>query len=200
MRTVQRKKDFEMRWIDAALIFLGLSLDSFVVMMNKGATIRDLSFGKTLAYALIHVVMNLAAVLVGYGISYGLKGIMSVHIQALTGCLIIFGMGVFLATRAWKYRDTEEKLDRDFDYGKCAVLAAWTCIDTLFIGACFCFNGVSLGVSLLLAGVITFLTIFLAMRIGYRWGSGYSRPVAMTGGILMIIFSIYLLSVFLLQR
>ena len=185
-----------MRWIDALLIFIGLTLDSFVLMMNKGARVRDLGLPKTLAYTLIFTVINLLAVLLGYGISSVFKGIMPLRIQALTACLIIFGMGIFVATRAWKYRDTEEKLDRSFDYAKCAVLAGWTSIDTLLIGACFRFYDISLGFSLLLAGAVTFLSTFLSLRIGYRYGSRFSRPVAMAGGVMMVGFSIYLLTLF----
>ncbi|MBR2793264.1 MAG: manganese efflux pump, partial [Solobacterium sp.] len=106
------------------------------------------------------------------------------------------GMGVFLATRAWKYRDAEEKLDRDFDWQRCLYLAAGTSIDTLFLGAGFSFYGLPLSQSLLLAGAVTLITILAALRIGYRFGSGYSRPVAMAGGVLLAGFSIYLLSMF----
>lgn len=182
--------------IHALLIFLGLSLDSFVIMMNKGSVVRDLTVKKSVIYTLIHVFTNLLAVLLGYGISSLFKGIMPARIQMFTACLIIFGMGVFLATRAWKYRNAEEKLDRSFNWKRCLLLAAGTSIDTLFLGAGFSFYGVPLGTSLLLASAVTFVTILAALRIGYRWGSGYSRPVAMAGGILMIGFSIYLLSLF----
>lgn len=185
-----------MELIHALLIFLGLSLDSFVIMMNKGSVVRDLSLRKSVQYALIHVVTNLAAVLLGYGISSLLKGIMPARIRGFSACLIIFGMGVFLATRAWKYRNAEEKLDKSFDWKRCFALAAGTSIDTLFLAAGFSFYGVPLYVSLLLAGTVTFVTILAALRIGYRWGSGYSRPVAMAGGILMIGFSVYLFSLF----
>ncbi len=185
-----------MELIHALLIFLGLSLDSFVIMMNKGSVVRDLTLKKSVQYALIHVAANLAAVLLGYGISSLLKGIMPGRIQIFTACLIIFGMGVFLATRAWKYRNAEEKLDRNFNWKRCFVLAAGTSIDTLFLAAGFSFYGIPLGQSLLLAGAVTFVTILAALRIGYRWGSGYSRPLAMAGGILMVSFSIYLLSLF----
>ena len=185
-----------MEFIHALLIFLGLSLDSFVIMMNKGATVRDLTMKKSVIYALIHVFTNLLAVLLGYGISSLLKGIMPARIQIFTACLIIFGMGVFLATRAWKYRDAEEKLDRDFDWQRCLYLAAGTSIDTLFLGGGFSFCGLPLSQSLLLAGAVTFISILAALRIGYRFGSGYSRPVAMAGGVLLAGFSIYLLSMF----
>ena len=183
-----------MELIHAVLIFLGLSLDSFVIMMNKGATVRDLSLRKSVLYALIHVCTNILAVILGYGISFLLKGIMPARIQVFTACLIIFGMGVFLATRAWKYRNAEERLDRNFDWKRCLVLAAGTSIDTLFLAAGFSFYGIPLAESVLLAGSVTFITILTALRIGYIWGSGYSRPVAMAGGVLMAGFSVYLLS------
>ena len=49
---------------------IGLALDDFILMMGKGATLKDLTTEKTMAYAGIFGSVNLAAALIGCGLYY----------------------------------------------------------------------------------------------------------------------------------
>lgn len=182
-----------MTFFHALLIFLGLSLDSFVLMMNKAATVRELTVKKSLGYALICAAVDVVAVLAGYGISMMFKGQLVKKANMAVACLIIFAIGIYLCIKAYQFKDLEEKLDPDFSYKQCLKLAVETTMDTLFLGVCFSLMGISMFQGVYLAFLVSFVTIFIALYIGYTQGSRFSKGFGMSGGILMIIFSLFLL-------
>lgn len=185
-----------MTFFHALLIFLGLSLDSFVLMMNKAATIRNLTLTRSLLYTLIYACVDVVALLCGYGISMMFKDSLKPKGSMVISCLIIFAIGIYLCAKSWHSNDLEERLDPNFGLRECLKLAFETTLDTLFLGVCFSLLEIGIGRGVMLAFIVSFITIFVAMYIGYRQGSRYSKVFGMSGGILMIIFSLYLLVVY----
>ena len=55
---------------------IGLALDDFILMMGKGATLKDLTTEKTTAYAGIFGFVNLCAALIGYLIALLFGGLL----------------------------------------------------------------------------------------------------------------------------
>lgn len=188
----QERRLYSMGLFQALLIIIGLSLDSFVLMMNKGAVVRNLTIRKSLIYALIFSITDVVAVCIGYGISYFRKGIMSDSFEASIACLIILSMGIFLITSAYKKTNIVERLDKYFNEKNCFRLALGTSIDTLFLSVGFSFLGISLARGVYLTFIVTFISVLAALRVGYTEGSVYTRAVGMSGGALMIILSLYL--------
>lgn len=181
-------------------IFIGLSLDCFVVMMQKGATLRNLTPQKTFKCAALVAAENALAVAVGYGCGEAAGMIVpDGRIEISTACLIILAIGIFLMTKAYKSGRFEEKLDKDFDMRKCAIIGFWTSLDTLFLGVGFSFLGISLFGAVIMAFLVTFATVLVAMQIGYLMGAGYQRAVGMSGGAMMIVFSMYIMVQFVLK-
>lgn len=186
--------------LQAIVIFIGLSLDSFIVMMQKGAQLANFSMGKKALYALVYAVVNACMVALGYGLSTTFKGIIpDGKLEFAIACLIIVSCGVWLMTKSFKNKNFVEKVDHDFDMRKLIRLAVYTSIDTLFVGAGFSLLEIAFGGVVLLSSVISFITVFLAMEIGYNLGASYQRVVGMLGGALMIIFSMYLMAVLVLK-
>lgn len=185
-----------MTFFHALLIFLGLSLDSFVLMMNKAATIREVTWKKTLGFSLIYAVVDVCAVLAGYGVSMMFKGQLAKKYSMAIACLIIFAIGIYLCIKGYQFKDMEEKLDPDFGFSQCLRMAVETTMDTLFLGVCFSLMGITLLQGVELSFLVSFITIFAAISIGYTQGSRFSKAFGLSGGILMIIFSLYLLVVY----
>ena len=182
------------------VIFIGLSLDSFIVMMQKGAQLAIFSVGKKALYALVYACTNCLMFITGYGISLTFKGaIPDGRLEIAIACLIIVTCGVWLMTKSFKSKGFVEKVDHEFDMKKLLRLAVYTSIDTLFIGAGFSLLGLSFPYSVLISFVISFITVFFAMEIGYNLGASYQRSVGMLGGALMVIFSLYLMAVHVLK-
>ena len=179
--------------IQATMIFIGLSLDSFVIMMKKGATVRKLQTKDLLLYALIYSVADVFAVLVGYLVSFIFKDVLSGELEISIACLIMFAIGVFLCVKSAKDCTFEEKLDKDFGYKQCFTMAAVTSLDTLFLGVGFSFLGLSMLRAVVLAFCVTFIAIVAAMKISYSQGARYQRVIGIVGGSLIIAFCLFIL-------
>ena len=102
-------------------------------------------------------------------------------------------------TKSFKSKDFVEQVDHEFNMRKLLRLSVYTSIDTLFIGAGFSLLGIAFTSAILLSFVISFITVFLAMEIGYNLGASYQRTMGMLGGALMVIFSMYLMAVLVLK-
>ena len=72
-------------------------------------------------------------------------------------------------------------------------IAVVTNIDTLVLGASFSFMGSGALNALLLFLVFGFIAVYTALTIGYNLGASYQRQVSMSGGVLMIIFAVWVL-------
>lgn len=184
----------------AILIFIGLSLDSFIVMMQKGAQLANFSLSKKALYALIYAVMSCLMFILGYWLSMTFKGVIpDDRLEIAIACLIIVTCGVWLMTKSFKSTLFVEKVDHDFTLKKLLRLSVYTSIDTLFVGAGFSLLGITFLAAVLISFVISFITVFFAMEIGYNLGASYQRSVGMLGGALMVIFSMYLMAVHVLK-
>lgn len=183
-----------MDMMHTVMIILGLSLDSFVVMMNKGASVRRILFGRVALYALICAVVRVLAVLVGYSASFLLEDAVNDRLELSIACLIIFSIGLYLIFRGLSRREPEEKLDRLFGLRECFFLAVLTSIETLLLAVGFSLFDIALSTVSALTFVITFVGVLASFAIGYFEGPHFTRQLSITGGSLMIVLSLYLMT------
>ena len=116
------------------------------------------------------------------------------------GCLILLAIGMYLMMHAWHYTRQEERLDKDFDLRQCFHLALFSSIDLLFLAVAFSLFGISFVTGVCLAFVVSFVTIVVALYIGYTRGSAYTRVVGMSGGALMVCLALYLQVVYVFLK
>lgn len=179
-----------MQLIHVVMVFLGLTFSGFVVIMNKGATLEKLSAGKAAGYALICTAVNSLALLAGYGISVIFRGLLPAKTEIITAYLILFFIGIFMTVRAYHTRNTEEKADRSFDNRQCFLLAVRFSYGIVLVGAGCFLLGIEFPAALLIVAVLTLINVFVALYVGYYFGPGFSRTVGMSGGILMVVFTV----------
>ncbi len=184
----------------AAFIFAGLSLDSFIVMMQKGAQMRTLNGSKLLRYTLLYAAVTGGMFLLGYGGGHLIEKLLpgSARINYTIAALIVFFVGVFQITKSFMKNVFVEKADDSFDYKQLFRQALYTSIDVFFVGAAFRFASYPIGWTILTAFLISFAAVFVAFLIGYNLGAGYQKQVGVIGGILMVFFSIYMIAVYVL--
>lgn len=179
-----------MQVLHVLMVFLGLTFSGFVVIMNKGATLDHLTAGKAFSYALICTAVNCLALLAGYGISVVCKGLLPAKAEIICAYLILFLIGIFLTVRAYHTRNIEEKADRTFDNKQCFLLALRFSFGIVLVGAGCFLLGIDFPVALLIVAVLTLINVPVALYVGYFFGPGFSRTVGMSGGILMVAFTV----------
>ncbi len=187
-----------MKLSHALIVLLCFSLDGFVVMLRKGASLRELPLRKGAVYALIFALVDGAALTAGFLISLILRGLLSDRVEMVTAILIVFAVGVYIATRAIYDVRHEERLDRNFNEQNCMRLAVRTSIPVLLIGSGCFLLGFPLGPVLIMFMAIIFISILAALYIGYNQGSRFGNAVGILSGCLMMIFSVYLMYVYVL--
>ena len=180
--------------LQAVFICLGLSLDSFVLMMDKGATMRKLELKKALLYSLVYSLAAEILLLLGYLVSFIFTGFLTSKTKLCIAIILIFTIGVYIFFKSLKREESEERVDDSFNIKECFKLAIFTNIDTLCLGIGLSFSKIEIIVSILMIFVISFIVILIAQYIGYTQGSKHTRILGVSGGILIIAFSIYLYS------
>ena len=180
--------------LQAVFICLGLSLDGFVLMMDKGATMRKLELKKAMLYSLVYSLAAEILLLIGYLISFIFTGFLTSKMKLFIAIILIFTIGVYIFFKSLKREESEERVDDSFNLKKCFKLAIFTNIDTLCLGIGFSFSKIEIIVSVLMIFVISFIVILIAQYIGYTQGAKHTRIFGVSGGMLIIVFSIYLYS------
>jgi len=183
----------------AALIFAGLSLDSFVMMMNQASRLADLHKKDILLYCTVFSLAASAAMLMGYGAAIPLKTVVADKNEQALACLIILVTGLYILMKSLKNKAPEEKADREFNAGRCARIAAFSRIHTFLMGICFSFLGFGVFNALGLLFAMTMIDAAAAIWIGYTQGSRYYRAVGMFGGTLIIVFGFLLLAKYVVR-
>lgn len=180
-----------MLWI--LFILIGLSLDSAVVMMNKGAQLTSLNYGKTIWYALIYAAVSFVVFSLGFGLATVLDPYaFTARTQSFMAVLVVMCIGVWIVTRSFNRGEIEERADRDFCVKTLIRIAAVTNIDTFIVGGCVSFYGMSFFMPALNLAGVTFLVVLASLRAGYSLGAGHQKIIGIIGGSLIIVFSIYL--------
>lgn len=169
---------------------IGLALDDFILMMGKGATLKDLTVERTAAYAGIFGFVNMVAALIGYLIALVFGGFLMVKLNAVICALIFLLLGMLFVHKALTRKGVVERLDLSFNWKQCAKIAALTNITTIFYGMANGVMGASLFLLLLCAYLTCFIAVFLALRIGYSYGYRYGRGIQGVGGALLLLMAL----------
>ena len=130
--------------LQAVFICLGLSLDSFVLMMNKGATMRKLELKKAMLYSLVYSLAAEILLLIGYLISFIFTGFLTSKTKLFIAIILIFTIGVYIFFKSLKREESEERVDDSFNIKECFKLAIFTNIDTLCLGIGFSFSKIEI--------------------------------------------------------
>ena len=177
----------------AFFILFGLSLDSAIAMLNKGAQLTDLSYKKTFWYSLIYTAVSFLIFSLGFGIAKVVDPYaFTVKVQSFIAVAAVLCIGVLITTKAFSREEVEEKADREFCVHTLLKMTVLTNIDTFVVGACIALYGLPYLFSGVNLATVSFFTVFVCLRVGYSMGAGHQRVIGMIGGILIIVFALYL--------
>ena len=77
------------------ILFCGLSMDSCIEIMEKGATLKKVGWKENILYPLIFALINIILLLVGYFIVDILTGILAISAVYIIAIVILMCEGVY---------------------------------------------------------------------------------------------------------
>lgn len=174
--------------IGLILLFVGLSLDCFNVMMEKGAKVKSLGFKQIFGYSSLFALMNLLFLYGGAYLTRLMKTNFDKELMFIVGCMLFLVEGVFFVIKAFSKNNFEEKLDLSFNYKTCLILSVITNLDSLFAGICLAMLEVPVSYFPFICSVFAFMAAILGLNIGYHYGAKFQKVFSMAQGVIIIVF------------
>lgn len=176
------------------IVLLAVScLDSFVVMMERGSSMRELKWAKGGCHALIFSIVNAAMLFLGMQLSRVVAACHWIGIDRLLSAVIFVGLATFLLMKVISRKRFEERLDLAFSYKKSLREAIFTGIDTIVLGCALGLIGEPILSTCALLSVLTFLTTYLALWIGYYLGAAYQRGMIFFSSLVYYAATLWIL-------
>ena len=178
---------------DVFFIGIGLSMDAFAVSICKGLKMKVIDLKQGFVIALFFGVFQAIMPLVGYGLSVNFVDYINQysHWVAFVLLLIIGGNMIREAVGDEEEECCSEKI---VDLKELFMLAIATSIDALAVGVTFGTMGdkmrASIGVSVVLIGVTTFVISLGGVVIGNAFGAKYKSKAEVVGGVILILIGI----------
>lgn len=168
-------------------------LDSFVVMMERGSSMREMKPAKGSCHALIFALVNSGLLFVGMQLS----GVIAAHrmIQAdrILSALIFVALATFLLMKVVRRRRYEEHLDLVFSYRKSLKQAVFTGIDTIVLGTALGFVAEPVVGCCAIMFLLTFMATYTALWVGYYLGAAYQRGMIFLSSLVYYVATLWIL-------
>lgn len=162
-----------------------LSMDAFSVSICKGLATKKFSLKTAVICGLWFGGFQALMPVIGYFLGSQFE-----HLIAAIDHWIAFGLllliGANMIREAVKVEESESA-DSTTAFKTMFMLAVATSIDALAVGVSFAFLQVNIWISVLIIGVTTFVFSFGGVAIGNFFGSRYSKPAEITGGVILIL-------------
>lgn len=166
-------------------IGIALSMDAFSVSICKGLATKNFSLKTAVICGLWFGGFQALMPVIGYFL-----GAQFEHLIVAIDHWIAFGLllliGANMIREAVKVEDSESA-DSTTAFKTMFMLAVATSIDALAVGVSFAFLQVNIWISVFIIGVTTFFFSFGGVAIGNFFGSRYSKPAEITGGVILIL-------------
>ena len=165
-------------------IAIALSMDSFSVSICKGLTTKKFSIKTALLCGLWFGGFQALMPLIGYFLGVQFESLIT-SIDHWIAFGLLFLIGVNMIREAFSEENDQNTSNNDAK--TMFLLAIATSIDALAVGVTFAFLQVMIWKAILIIGVTTFVFSFCGVAIGNFFGSKYSKPASIIGGVILIL-------------
>ena len=173
-----------MNFLSLLSLAIALSMDAFSVSICKGLTTKQFSVKTAILCGLWFGGFQALMPLIGYFLGAQFENLItSVDHWIAFGLLFLIGANMIREA----FSDDDDNKSSNNDVKTMFLLAVATSIDALAIGVTFAFLQVDIWQAILIIGVTTFIFSFVGVAIGNFFGSKYSKPASIIGGIILIL-------------
>ncbi|MCI5774150.1 MAG: manganese efflux pump MntP family protein [Erysipelotrichaceae bacterium] len=177
-------------FLRAFVLFCGLSMDSCIEIMEKGATLKEVNWKQNILYPLMFALVNMLFLGLGYLLAYLLSSVVVIKTLAIVAIVILICEGVYFLKKGFSRTVFIEKLDRNFNYQTCLKKAALTSIDNFLCGISLSLIGVSFNEVILFGALLSFVIYVIGIRFGYTCGARWQKGLDIIEGICLIAYAI----------
>ena len=174
----------KMSFIEILLIGIGLSMDAFSVSICKGLTTKKFSIKTAVLCGLWFGGFQALMPVIGYFLGVQFESLIT-NIDHWIAFGLLFLIGVNMIREAFGEEKDEKSSNNDTK--TMFLLAIATSIDALAVGVTFAFLQVGIWKAILIIGITTFVFSFTGVAIGNFFGSKYSKPASIIGGVILIL-------------
>ncbi len=175
---------------EVLIIALGLSMDAFAVAICKGLSLYKLKPKHAILTGLYFGGFQAVMPIVGY-----VSGKQFEHLITSIDHWIAFALLGFIGINMIiEAKSKTEKLNNSLSPKAMLPLAVATSIDALAIGITFAFLKVNIFYSVSVIGVITFIMSGIGVKIGNLFGLKFKSIAEISGGAVLIIMGIKILT------
>lgn len=178
--------------IDIILIGVGLSMDAFAVSICKGLKMRQIDLRQCFVIAVFFGGFQAIMPLIGYALSVHFVEYINAY-SHWVAFVLLFIIGANMI-RESVGNEEEECCKATINLKELTMLAIATSIDALAVGVTFGTMGdkleLSIGMSVAIIGVTTFIISIIGVFIGNIFGSKYKSRAEIAGGIILILIGI----------
>lgn len=166
-------------------IGIALSMDAFSVSICKGLATKKFSLKTAVICGIWFGGFQALMPLIGYFLGAQFEHlIVSIDHWIAFGLLLLIGANMI---REAVKGEESCPADSTTGFKTMFLLAVATSIDALAVGVSFAFLQVNIWISVLIIGITTFVFSFGGVAIGNFFGSRYSKPAEITGGVILIL-------------
>lgn len=173
-----------MNFLTLLSLAIALSMDAFSVSICKGLTTKEFSIKTAISCGLWFGFFQALMPVIGYFLGIQFESLItSIDHWIAFGLLFLIGANMIREA----FGDEDDKNSSKNDIKTMFLLAIATSIDALAIGVTFAFLQVNIWTAILIIGVTTFIFSFVGVAIGNFFGSKYSKPASIIGGVILIL-------------
>lgn len=173
-----------MNFLTLISLAIALSMDAFSVSICKGLTTKEFSIKTAISCGLWFGFFQALMPVIGYFLGIQFESLItSIDHWIAFGLLFLIGANMIREA----FGDEDDKNSSKNDIKTMFLLAIATSIDALAIGVTFAFLQVNIWTAILIIGVTTFIFSFVGVAIGNFFGSKYSKPASIIGGVILIL-------------
>lgn len=179
--------------IDIFLIGIGLSMDAFAVSICKGLKMKVIDLRQCLMIALFFGGFQAIMPLIGYALSVNFVEYINAYSHWVAFVLLVI-IGGNMIRESVGNEEEQECCARIIGLKELTALAIATSIDALAVGVTFGTMGeklkLSIGLSVVIIGVTTFVISVGGVFIGNIFGAKYKTKAEITGGVILILIGV----------
>ena len=170
---------------------VGLSMDAFAVSICKGLALKKINLKKACLVGLWFGGFQALMPLLGYLLGSQFKQYVET-IDHWIAFVLLSLIGISMIKEALSKE--EEKADDSLSVRTMLLLAVATSIDALAVGVTYAFLQVNIIPAVSFIGIITFTLSAIGVKVGNVFGVKYKSKAELTGGIILILIGIRILT------